>query len=164
MIIAAFAGVGKSTFCEQNREKSIDFICMPYKYSNFEEVAEGLAEGESIKAHEGLDFVFGWQKDYFEAIKELEAQHPEKYIVIPTERQVLEMLYEEGIPYTLVYPHESLQEEYRSRYITRGDSETFVSIFADGWKGWMKSLKECPGENRIVLQAGEFFADVISGE
>lgn len=32
MIIAAYSGVGKSTFAAMNLERILDFIAMPYKY------------------------------------------------------------------------------------------------------------------------------------
>jgi len=41
MIIAAFAGTGKTTMAKLYPQTAIDFVCMPYKYeieynSNFE--------------------------------------------------------------------------------------------------------------------------------
>ena len=44
MIIAAYAGVGKTTFCEQNSQNAIDVICMPFKYSNFYEDSKNIGE------------------------------------------------------------------------------------------------------------------------
>ena len=161
MIIAGFAGVGKTTFCEANQDKVIDFICMPYKYRNFNEVAKELDEDESIKANNRLEYICGWQKDYFEAIKECEMDVPEKCILIPTESRVLEMLYDENIPYLMVYPDASLKEEYRRRYVERGDSENFLHIFVDNWEMWMELLRHCPGYRRIVLKSGEYLSDVI---
>ena len=161
MIIAGFASVGKSTFCEKYKDKAVDFICMPYKYKNFEELAKNLQEGESIKAHDNLELVLGWQNDYFEAIKEYEKKHSDTYIFIPTESIVLKWLYEEGIPYIMIYPEDDLREEYKNRYVNRGDSERFIEIFVDGWDSWMKLLRQCPGDNRIILKSGEFVADKI---
>ena len=36
-IIAEFAGIGKTTFCERNKNV-IDFISIPFKYKNFMEI------------------------------------------------------------------------------------------------------------------------------
>lgn len=161
MIIAGYSGVGKSTFCEANEDKAIDFIIMPYKYSNFYEVAESLEEGESIKAHDDLEFIPNWQVVYYAALRQCLAENPDKYIVIPTEIRVLNKLYEDGIPFTMVYPEESLQEKCRNRYKERGDSENFMSIFADSWEYWMEAMRDCPCDNRIVLKTGEYLSDVI---
>ena len=37
MIVAAYAGTGKSEFCKRYPSEAIDLICMPYKYINFYE-------------------------------------------------------------------------------------------------------------------------------
>lgn len=37
MVYAAYAGTGKSYFCQEHPE-AIDLICMPFKYTNLSEV------------------------------------------------------------------------------------------------------------------------------
>ena len=37
MIYAAYAGIGKSYFCQEHPE-TIDLICMPFKYTNLPEI------------------------------------------------------------------------------------------------------------------------------
>lgn len=44
MIYAAYAGTGKSTFCQEHPE-AIDLICMPFKYTNLSEVSEKIDSG-----------------------------------------------------------------------------------------------------------------------
>ncbi|WKB70984.1 hypothetical protein [Ligilactobacillus ruminis] len=51
MIVAAYAGTGKSEFCRKYSNDAVDMICMPFKYSNFYEVSEGISEGKDIKAN-----------------------------------------------------------------------------------------------------------------
>lgn len=41
MIYAAYAGTGKSYFCQEHPE-AIDLICMPFKYTNFSDVSEQI--------------------------------------------------------------------------------------------------------------------------
>lgn len=53
MVYAAYAGTGKSYFCQEHPE-AIDLICMPFKYTNLSEVygsIESDREGEQIKAN-----------------------------------------------------------------------------------------------------------------
>ena len=47
MIIAAFAGVGKTYFCNHVKDTK-DFVCMPYKYF-LPEINNGCMEEEKIK-------------------------------------------------------------------------------------------------------------------
>ena len=54
MIIADFAGTGKSYLCEQYKGKALDLWCMPFKYSNFLEKSEGFSEKEQLKADSTL--------------------------------------------------------------------------------------------------------------
>lgn len=157
-IIAAHAGCGKSYFCDCN-ESAIDFICMPFKYSNFYElVGNGK---EQLKASEELDFVFGWQNAYYKAILDTYHCYSDQIIVIPSEARILECLSSDNIPYLLVYPKESAKEEYRQRYINRGDSENFIHVFMDEWDRWMEQLREYEGCERIELEEGQFLSDVV---
>ena len=48
MIIAGYAGIGKTTFCEKHPGETLDLICMPFKYSNFYEVSGSCGEDEGI--------------------------------------------------------------------------------------------------------------------
>lgn len=53
MVYAAYAGTGKSYFCQEHPE-AIDLICMPFKYTNLSEVygsIEADIKGEQIKAN-----------------------------------------------------------------------------------------------------------------
>ena len=84
MVIAGFAGCGKTTFCEKNPGDAIDLVCMPFKYSDFYEVAGSLKEGEKIKANERLMLRENWELYYYWMIRNLLWYSPERQIVIPT--------------------------------------------------------------------------------
>ena len=62
MIYAAYAGTGKSYFCQENPE-AIDLICMSFKYTNLSEVSgnmESDREVEQIKANPKLTLRNYW--------------------------------------------------------------------------------------------------------
>lgn len=158
-IIAGFAGVGKTTFCEKNKH-AIDFICMPFKYENFIQIASKYGE-KSIKAHEDLRLRDGWTSLYYDALIETYHSYPDEIIVIPTVGIVLERLEKDNIPYTLVYPCREAKNEYEARYIQRGDSENFLNIFVDGWEYWMCSVRLHKNANCIEFQANQYLSDVI---
>ena len=119
MVIAGFAGCGKTTFCEKNPGDAIDLVCMPFKYSNFYEVAGSLKEGEKIKANERLMLRENWELYYYWMIRYLLWYSPERQIVIPTIRKIMEFLTADYIPYTVVYPERERKEEYEGRYRNR---------------------------------------------
>ncbi|MCM1048536.1 MAG: hypothetical protein NC433_08930 [Clostridiales bacterium] len=160
MIIAAYAGVGKTEFCKRNQEKAIDLVCMPFKYENFYEVSNELGEGEDIKAHGNLVLRKQWELFYYWIVKYLEHYCPEKYIVIPTVFRIMDLLESDMIPFTVVYPDISLKEEYEKRYKERGNSESFLDVFVGGWDSMLSGLEKY-GKKNIVLSAGQFLADVI---
>lgn len=158
-IIAAFAGVGKTHFCNLY-PNALDFVVMPFKYTNFAQIATNCAEGESIKAHPALELRRDWRTFYYQALIDTYRCYPGEILVIPTDSSILCRLEQDAIPYTVVYPNRSLKEEYRQRYLSRGNTESFLDVFIGGWDMWMDSLRDNNG-NHIELQSGEFLSDVI---
>ena len=160
LIIAAYAGVGKTTFCEKYPNDAIDVICMPFKYSNFYEVSKNLGEDEDIKAHEGLKVRANWYLYYYWVIKYLLSYCLEKHIVIPTIDIIMDFLERDHIPYTVVYPDISLKDEYENRYRERGNNQSFLDVFIDQWDYRIENLRNRDAK-RIELKAGEYLSDVI---
>lgn len=139
---------GLTYFCE-HEESAIDFVCMPWKYTNFYEVSATLDEEEQIKTHDELELRFGWQEEYYKAIIDTVNQYPDQIVVIPTISAVLRKLEENNIPYTLVIPDKELKEEYEQRYIERGNTEDFLDIFIGDWDFWMEQIIFKEGVNVI---------------
>jgi hypothetical protein len=151
MIVAAFAGVGKTYFCNQV-ENSKDFVCMPYKY--FMDDYDPVLDGERVKADINLRRNFEYPRNYIEAI--LENADKYKYFVIPSDTYVLGGL---DVPYVLCYPVRSAKEEYFKRFVRRGNSEQFLEIFIDNWDHFMNIL-ECMECQKIILKEDEYLLDV----
>ena len=166
MIYAAYAGTGKSYFCQENPE-AIDLICMPFKYTNLSEVSgnmESDREGEQIKANPKLTLRNYWVLYYYWAIKYLLYYCPEIPLVIPTIDLILDFLEADQIPYTLIYPEKNLKDEYEKRYKNRGNTEEFLDIFIGQWEFRIEELEQrnSPLTKHIVLQEGQYLSDVIS--
>ena len=69
MIIAAYAGVGKTYFCNQN-PNAIDLVCMPFKYTNLFDMPDSQADsGEQVKASLDLELRKNWILYYYWMIK-----------------------------------------------------------------------------------------------
>jgi hypothetical protein len=159
MIIAAFAGTGKTHFCNLY-PRALDFVIMPFKYKNYTQIADSCTESESIKAHPDLELRPDWRDTYYEALINTYHRYPNEVLVIPTDREILLRLNQNDIPYTVVYPNRNLREEYRARYVTRGNTDAFLDVFIGRWDMWMDLVRDTNGTH-IELQSGEFLSDVI---
>ena len=164
MVIAAYAGTGKTTFCYEN-PAAIDLIAMPFKYINLSDISEKEEiDGEEIKANWDLILRRDWCLYYYWAVKYLLQYCPDRHIVIPTIGKILDFLDEDKISYTIVYPDKSLKAEYEQRYRERGNTEEFTDVFIGLWDAWMSELEQrkSPYIKRIVLQQGQYLLDVLS--
>lgn len=138
MVIAAFAGTGKSYFAE-NVAEAKDFPVMPYKYINLEKDGSSKKEAEKSKADPSHDLNPEWPDNYICAVAN--QCHDYRYFIIPSDKSVLRGLQLLQIPYILIYPEQEAREEYRERFVNRGNTEDFLKIFIDGWDRWMKILR-----------------------
>ncbi len=100
MIVAAYAGTGKTTFAAMHPQKAIDFVCMPFKY--YLDPNTDVGDGESAKANPDHVMQSNWPHNYVTAIKE--SMSDDRILLIPSDVQVLRLLENEGISYTLCYP------------------------------------------------------------
>jgi hypothetical protein len=156
MIIAAYSGVGKSTFAAMNPEKSLDFVAMPYKYF----LDYNGDDGESGKANPDNVMRPDWPFNYVAAIQEILSE--DKFILIPSDIRVLKMLRADAVSYVLVYPRRDAKGAYRKRFIDRGNTDAFISVFIGHWEYFLDTLEKDPSERHIVLQPHQFISDVIN--
>ena len=93
MIIAAYAGTGKTTLANMHSDRYTDFVLMPYKY----ELEDGENCGESGKADPDNVMRPDWPYNYLAAIG---TELPKgKHLLIPTDHFVLMHLHVKNIPY-----------------------------------------------------------------
>lgn len=154
MIIAAFAGCGKTTFANMNNS-TLDLHSMPFKY--FLDGRNDL--GEAGKADPYNKIRPEWPYNYVSAIEN--AMNNYMYVLIPSDFQVLALLENKQICYTLVYPHRNSKYEYLERYINRENSRNFLSIFYGNWEWFIDNLESDTYGEKIVLQSHQFLSDVI---
>lgn len=157
MVIAAFAGTGKSYFAE-NVAEAKDFPVMPYKYINLEKDDPSKEEAEKSKADPSYDLNPEWPDNYIRAVSN--QCHDYRYFIIPSDKSVLRGLQLLQIPYVLVYPGQEAKEEYRNRFVNRGNSEDFLNIFIDGWDRWMQILRYDSYGWCMELSSGKYLTDV----
>lgn len=160
MIVAGYSGVGKTTFAKTH-QNVIDLHVMPYKYSNLSELNNKYND-ESIKAAPELILNIDWRYDYYDKLISLYKSEPNKIIVIPTDIQIMNWLECDEIPFTLVFPSYELKEEYRNRYLKRGNTKDFIDVFISDWDYWIGMFKQQKGCKKIELKTNEYLSDVIS--
>lgn len=72
---------------------------------------------------------------------------------------VRQALFENSVPFHLVYPHRSLKMEYLSRYTERGSPEAFVSLMYSKWDDFINGCEEQKGCTKGILLSGQFLSD-----
>ena len=154
MIIAAYAGTGKTTLAEKYPQAVVDFVCMPYKYI----LKEGISD-ESSKADPNNVMQYEWPYNYIDAIKS--ALPGGKILLIPSDWLVLRLLEQNKFHYTLCYPVRSAKEIYHQRYLNRGNSIDFINIFIGQWDRFMDLLEQDNYGQHIVLKAHQFLGDAV---
>lgn len=158
MIIAAYAGTGKSTFAEMT-DGAIDLPSMPYSWI-LPEASEWKTEeleGEKGALYHLRNPLF--PENY--AVEILKAEQMYDYVLIPTNISVIRYLQKEfGRKVLLCYPESDLREEYRERFAQRGNSESFLSLFVDGWDGFLGPVRENTAGIHILLTSGMYLPDL----
>jgi hypothetical protein len=155
MIIAAYAGTGKTTLAKMRPDTITDFVCMPYKYEHDDEEKDY----EASKAN--LDYIMrdDWPLNYVSAIKRNMSN--DKMLLIPSDYLVLMFLRSEKIPYTLCYPHKDAKEAYLKRFMDRGNTQEFIDIFIGRWNDFIEGLEKDSYGRHIVLKPHQYLSDVI---
>lgn len=157
MIIAAYAGTGKTALAKKRPDEFVDFICMPYKYE-----LSGEDESEACKANPGNIMREDWPHNYVAAIET--AMSGGKHLIIPSNVFVLMLLRTKNIPYILCYPQRSAKEEYRRRFIERGNTQDFLDIFIGRWDRFMDSFEQDDYGKHLILEPTAYLSDVFGNE
>lgn len=158
MIIAAYAGCGKTTFAKKHPDVCVEVASMPYARILpivKEETNRNFEQEKAAEYHVNNPI---YPYNMIADILELEKRF--KYVIIPSVQSAIEVLqnvYKRKV--ILCYPDDELEEEYRERYLKRGNTETFCVIFADGMQNFLKPLKNNKDAYHFVLKSGEFLED-----
>ena len=158
MIIAAYAGCGKTTFAQKHPDVCVEVASMPYARILpivKEETNRNFEQEKAAEYHvDNPIYPFNMIAD----ILELEKKY--KYVIIPSVQQAIDILvkdYKRSV--ILCYPEDGSEDEYRKRYEKRGNTELFCQIFADGMQDFLEQLKSNVEAYHFVLRSGEFIED-----
>lgn len=158
MIIAAYAGCGKTTLAEKYSDICVEVASMPHARIlpvEKEETNRNFEEEKAAEYHVDNPI---YPYNMVAEVLALEKQY--KYVIIPTVQRAIDILQKEyGRSIILCYPEDNLEEEYREHYLQRGNTEVFCEIFADGMQEFLKGLKENKEAYHFRLKSGEYLMD-----
>lgn len=146
-VISAFPGTGKSYFASSigQRARVIDLDSGDYTL--------GYTEDGKVR---NQDF----PKNYLTAIK----KHIGKtdILFVGCQPEVVTVLRDAAIPFTLIYPQRRLMKEYAGRFQRRHNQQSFIDLLSKNWDiflDYLERQKEC---ERIVLGSEQYISDVVS--
>ncbi len=82
-------------------------------------------------------------------------------ILVSSHEVVRDALSNNGIYYTLVYPHRSLLNEYTERFKSRGSPDSFIKLVRSNWDSWMDFLDSSGVTRKHVLLSGQYISDIL---
>ena len=134
-IYAAFCGTGKSYMCCNSQLNCKEFEC--WKYVND-------------------DFPNNYIEDIIKNVGEYD------FLFISTNPIVLKKLHDKGFSINLIYPDESLKQEYFERFMNRNSSIDFLTTLDNFWHEWISELKRQGYCKHYVLSKGEYITDILN--
>lgn len=145
-VISAFPGTGKTYYAHSvsSRLSVMDLDSMPYTGGHD---ANGKVRNDRFPSN------------YLDAIKS-QLGHVD-VLLISIHKEVIDSLLREGVQVILIFPHESLKQEYLERFERRGSTELFRSLFVQNWDMLIKQLRDQKDCRHIVLGSGQYINDGI---
>lgn len=143
-IVAGFPGIGKSHLF-----KNPQGFVVADSDSSFFSWADPVAK---VRHPE-------WPKNYIQNI--FDAETSVDILCVSTHKEVRDEMAMNGIRYNLVYPSLEMRSEYIQRYKDRGSDPEFIALLKRMYEPWINELATQKGCKHIVLQSGQYLADVV---
>lgn len=139
VVISGFAGIGKSGLKDN----------VPY-YDN-------------LKIYDLSSSYFRkyprWEKVYCDIIESMIDKYD--FIFISTHNTVIDEMKKRGNDFYIVYPRKHCRDEYRERFVNRGNSKEYIEKFMKRWNEFIENLDSIEHEKKINLRTGQYLSDVL---
>jgi len=147
IVIAGFAGIGKTTLAKKYINVC-DLDSTAYNWHNTEhenfndEQLKGL-----IRKPNPL-----WPQNYIDEIKNKMQEYD--ILLVKSNPDILEIYDREGIPYIICYPCKEALNEYKQRYVNRGNNAIYIEKTINSYDLKVQKWNEKPND-KIVLKLNE---------
>lgn len=151
-IISAFPGIGKTTLVQTNKNY-VDLESSDYKWIDIDKtlsIEERKGTAKTINPY--------FPENYIKKIIEL--TDTGFNVLISSHKEVREALQAQGIEYTIILPSLDMKEEMISRYLSRGNQESFVNLLKTNYEKFVGDLSIDPNE-KIILKSGQYLSDLV---
>ena len=150
MLIAAYAGCGKSTAAQKLGPNVVDLPSMPYRWLLPQVDPDRLTGPEMERKKGALHHIADPRFPHNYVLDILKEERAGKTVLFPTIVPVIDMLVEcYGRDVLVVYPEDGLKEEYRQRFVKRGNSATFLDLFIGEWEDRLEAIGKAAFERGL---------------
>ena len=155
IVIAGFAGVGKTTLAKKY-SNVIDIESSPYKYdySTYDNI-----DYEGFKGKKDRIKNINFPQNYINAIN----QAKQKYdiVLIWLCDEAIDLYNKFGINFVVCYPNVDAFEGYKQRYISRGNSQTWIDNVVNYYNEFFVKKLEKSNYKKIILEKDENLEDKL---
>ncbi len=138
IIISGFAGIGKTDF-----NKYVPY----YQNATYYDLPSAA-------------FRENWEKVYVDCAEALCEKY--NYVFVSTHDVVINELMSRNLKFYIVYPKGHCKDEYRQRFIKRGNSPEYIDKFMKNWDRFIDQIDRLDYPYKISLRTGQYLSDVIS--
>lgn len=121
----------------------------------------GVGKTTMLSKVKGIEVEYWKYSDDHQYLKDvISSSKKYDYVFVNTDDKALSLL--EGLDVVLVYPCNSLRNEYLDRFIERNSDYEFIGKFMTYWHDRLNHLKRVSWcKNHIVLKQNQYLSDVI---
>lgn len=161
MLIAAYAGCGKSTAAQTLGPNVVDLPSMPYRWL-LPPVDPNRLTGPEMEREKGaLHHIADPRFPHNYVLDILREERAGKTVLFPTIVPAIDMLVESyGRDVLVVCPEDDLKEEYRQRFVNRGNSADFLDLFIGEWEDRLEDIGKSKGRY-LRLKSGEYLLSAL---
>lgn len=145
IIVSAFAASGKTWLAENSKG-------LGYPLQDLDSSAYSKLPGETNARNPHF------KEDYLAAISKF--LHENTIVLISTHTDIRQGMVDLGWRYTLVYPEETLKDEWLDRLRARG-SDDLIPIIGGNWSAFVEGCRKQVGCEHVVLSKGQYVSDVV---